>query len=49
MRRPQRRLHLMLWIVIAPAVAAGLVLALMNSPASPEATLEAPIITDGAR
>jgi len=49
MRRPQRRLHLVLWIAIAPAIAAGLFLALKNAPASPEASLDEAIIADGAR
>lgn len=49
MRRPQRRLHLIMWIVIAPAIAAGLVLALRNAPADPVADLPGVIVVDGAR
>jgi hypothetical protein len=49
MRRPQRRLHLLLWIAIAPAIAAGVFLALRNSPAAPVSTLDEAIVTDGAR
>ncbi len=32
MKRPQRRLHLMIWIVLAPTIAAGLALALWRAP-----------------
>lgn len=49
MRRPQRRLHLLLWIAIAPAVAAGLVLALRRAPADPVADLPGVVVTDRAR
>lgn len=49
MRRPERRLHLLLWIAIAPAVAAGLVLALRRAPADPVAELPGVIAADEER
>lgn len=49
MKRPQRRLHLIMWIAIAPAIAAGLVLALQNAPADPVADLPGVIVDDEAR
>ena len=35
MRRPHRRLHLLLWMILAPMIAAGLALALLSAPADP--------------
>lgn len=32
MRRPQRRLHLLLWLLTVPLVAAGLLLAAIHAP-----------------
>ena len=49
MRRPHRRAHLILWLLIAPGVAAGLVLALMNRPADPRSAIPDDIVTDEAR
>lgn len=49
MRRPQRRLHLVMWIAIAPAIAAALILALRNAPADPVTDLPGVAVTDEAR
>ena len=49
MRRPERRLHLLLWTLIAPAVAAGLAFALRHAPADPVADLPGVVAADGAR
>ncbi len=49
MRRPQRRLHLMLWLLVAPAAAAGLLLALRHAPVAPVGEIPADAVTDGAR
>lgn len=49
MKRPERRLHLLLWLAIAPLAAAGLALALSNAPAAPAAAIDDLIVTDGGR
>ncbi|MEZ5921647.1 MAG: hypothetical protein R3C60_09890 [Parvularculaceae bacterium] len=49
MRRPHRRAHLILWLLIAPAAAAGLALALMNRPADPRGAIPDDIVTSEAR
>lgn len=49
MRRPQRRLHLVIWLLLAPAIFAGLALAMKNAPADPAADLADSVITDEAR
>ncbi len=48
MRRPQRRLHLLMWIALAPVIAAGVFLALRESPADPMADLAEILVTGGA-
>lgn len=49
MKRAHRRMHLILWLAILPAAAAGLALALLRAP--PGATSELPpaILGDGGR
>jgi hypothetical protein len=49
MKRPYRRLHLLIWLITAPVAAAGLVLALNAVPADPRADLPAAAVTDGGR
>lgn len=54
MRRPQRRAHLLMWLMIAPAVAAGFFLALKNAPADSRSDLDDALVTgaesaEGAR
>lgn len=48
MRRPQRRLHLLMWMALAPAIAAGVFLALRHAPSDPRADLAEILVTDGA-
>lgn len=48
MKRPHRRLHLLIWLIVGPAAAAGLLLALNNVPADPRSDLPA-IVMDGNR
>lgn len=49
MRRPLRRMHLLIWMIVAPAAAAGLILALRSAPADPVSDLADAIVTDGGR
>lgn len=49
MRRPQRRLHLLFWLLLAPAIFAGLALAMNNAPADPITDLADSIITGEGR
>jgi hypothetical protein len=44
-KRPHRRLHLVIWLLIAPAVAAGLALALRHLPAETRTDIPAAAIT----
>lgn len=48
MRRPERRLHLLLWLAIAPISAAGLILALISMPADAPAEIDDALVTDEA-
>lgn len=48
MKRAHRRLHLLLWLVVGPVAAAGLVVALRHLPAEPRVDLPA-AATDGDR
>jgi hypothetical protein len=45
MRRPQRRLHLVLWLLLAPLIAAGFALAMKNAPSDTAADLAETIVT----
>lgn len=49
MKRPQRRLHLLLWIVLAPAFAAGLALAMLAAPDDAPGDLPAAAVSVEAR
>lgn len=49
MKRVHRRFHLLLWLIVAPAAAAGVVVALQNLPADPRIELPDTAITGGAR
>ncbi len=49
MKRVHRRFHLLLWVIVGPAAAAGLVLALQNLPADPRVELPGSAVTDGGR
>jgi len=44
MRRPHRRLHLVLWLLIAPIIGAGIFLALRHAPAEPIAEIDGSLI-----
>ncbi len=46
MRRPQRRLHVLMWLAVAPAAIAGVYLALNNAPAVPAEPIADVIVTD---
>lgn len=45
MKRAHRRVHLLIWLLVAPAAAAGLAFALRNLPAEPQADIPAAAIT----
>ncbi len=47
MRRPQRRLHLLMWTAIAPAVAFGVFFALTNIPPETVVDLDDRIVESG--
>lgn len=49
MRRPHRRLHLLIWLIAGPAAAAGLAFALKTAPADPRGDLPAAAIADRGR
>lgn len=45
MKRAHRRLHVLVWLLVAPAAAAGLALALRNLPADARADIPAAALT----
>ena len=49
MKRAHRRLHLLIWMLVAPAAAAGLALALGNLPADARAGIPAAAVTGEGR
>lgn len=48
MKHAHRRVHLMIWLVLAPIVLAGVALALKSRPPEPAADITAPLAAEAS-